>query len=68
MKDSVYMLVVDVWRLAVRFGFQKMGDSEWEAFIDNGTKLVMRYQKKGEAMERLCRDMFSAFQSFYEQI
>ncbi len=68
MKDSVYMLVVDVWRLAIKFGFRKMGDSEWEAFIDRGKKLAMRYQEKGAAMERLCRDMLSAFQSFYEQI
>lgn len=68
MKDSVYMLLVDVWRLAMKFGFRKMGDSEWETFIDRGKKLVMRYKEKGEAMERLCRDLLSAFQSFYEQI
>ena len=68
MKDSVYMLVVDVWRLAWGFGFRKLGDSDWEAFIDRGEKLVKRYQESGAVMERLCRDMLSAFQEFYQQI
>ena len=68
MKDSVYMLVVDVWRLAWGFGFRKLGDSEWEAFIDRGEKLVKRYQERGAAMERLCRDMLAAFQEFYHKM
>ena len=68
MKDSVYMLVVDVWRLAIKFGFRKMGHSEWEEFINGGNDLVMRYRKKGAAMERLCRDMLSAFQEVYQKM
>lgn len=68
MKDSVYMLVVDVWRLAWKHGFRRMGDSEWEAFISEGSELVMRYRGMGAAMERLCRDMLSAFQKLYQQI
>ena len=68
MRDSVYMLVVDVWRLAWKFGFHKMGHNEWEEFINGGNNLVLRYREKGAAMERLCRDMLSAFQEFYQKM
>lgn len=64
MKGIVYMLFVDVWRLAARFGFREMGDGEWESFIRSGQKLVMRYRPQGRAMERLCRDLLGAIQTF----
>ena len=68
MKDSIYMIVVDVWRLAVKYGFRKMGSREWEGFISKGQKLVVRYRPEGNAVERLCRDLLDAFQQFYEQM
>lgn len=68
MKDSIYRIVVDVWRLALKFGFRKMGDSEWEDFVSAGQELVIKYRAEGKEMERLCRDLFGVFQSFYEQI
>ncbi len=67
MKDSVYRLVVDIWRLAAKFGFRKMGDDEWEDFVRSGQKLVIRYHSQGDAMEKLCRDMLNAIQRFYER-
>lgn len=67
MKEIVYMLVVDVWRLAAKADFRKMGDDEWEDFIHSGQKLVMKYRLQGEAVERLCRNLLDAFQRFYER-
>lgn len=67
MKDSIYRLLVDVWRLAAKFEFRKMGDSKWEEFVAIGHKLIMRYRAEGDAVERLCRDLLDAFQTFYEQ-
>lgn len=64
MKEIIYMLVVDVWRLAKKFEFRKMGDDEWEDFIQSGQKLVIRYRLRGEAAERLCRALLDAFQTF----
>ena len=64
MKNVIYMLVVDVWRLAAKYKFRKMGDAEWEDFINTGQKLVIRYWAQGEAVERLCRDLLDAFQTF----
>lgn len=64
MKEIIYMVVVDVWRLAAKFDFRKMGDDEWEDFIRSGQKLVMRYRPRGEAVERLCRTLLDVFQAF----
>ncbi len=68
MKDSVYMLVVDIWRLAARYGFRRMRDGEWESFIQDGEKLAAKYRREDVRLERLCRDMFAAFQELYQQI
>lgn len=68
MKDSIYRIVVDVWRLALKYGFRKMGDKEWEGFVSAGRELVIKYRVKGESVEKLCRNLFGAFQSFYEQV
>lgn len=68
MKDSVYRMVVDVWRLAAKYGFRKMGDDEWDGFVRSGQELVTRYRSQGGAMERLCRDMLAAFQELYQKM
>lgn len=67
MKERIYELVVDVWRLAAAYGFRKMGDSEWEEFICRGNRLVLKYCAKGDLLERLCRDLLAAFQDFYQR-
>lgn len=68
MKDRIYKIVVDTWRLAVKYGFRKMENTEWESFISEGQKLIIRYRAEGEAIERLCRDLLDAFQRFYERL
>ncbi len=68
MKDSVYMLVVDIWRLSARYGFSRIRDGEWESFIQDGEKLAAKYRREDVRLERLCRDMFAAFQELYQQI
>lgn len=68
MKEIIYRVVVDVWRLAKKFDFQEMSDDEWEDFTRSGQKLVMRYRPQGKAVERLCRDLLDAFQAFLADI
>ena len=68
MKDSIYMIVVDVWRLAAKYDFRKMGDRGWERFIREGQKLIVRYRAEGKAMEKLCRDLLDVFQQFYKRL
>lgn len=68
MKNRVYRVVVDTWRLAAKYVFRKLGDSDWEDFIRDGQKLVTKYRTDDAAVERLCRDILLAFQKFYVQI
>ena len=69
MKDRVYRIVVDVWRLAARFGFRKMGSADWAAFVAGAERLVRGCRDTGDAAaEALCRDLLDAFQSFYRRI
>ena len=68
MKDVIYRIVVDVWRLATKYDFRKMGNTEWKNFVTAGQKLIVKYRTEGAAVERLCRDLLDAFQTFYEQI
>lgn len=67
MKEEVYELVVDIWRLASKYGFRKMSDAEWEAFVIGGERLSKKYRVKGGSVERLCRDLFAAFQDFHQR-
>ena len=66
MKDRVYRVVVDTWRLAAKYSFRKMGDSDWKDFIENGKKLVIKYRAENAALEKLCRDILDAFQTFFK--
>lgn len=68
MKDSVYRIVVDMWRLAAKYDFRRMGDGEWESFIQDGERLAARYRSEDVRLERLCRDMFAAFQELYQKM
>lgn len=68
MKDMVYRIVVDTWRLAAKYGFQRLDDRAWEEFIRDEQKLAGRHRVEGCAAERLCRDLFYAFSSFYESL
>lgn len=67
MKNIIYKIVVDVWRLAAKYDFRKMRDDEWETFVAEAENLVRRYRDAGDAVERLCRNLFGAFQEFYQQ-
>lgn len=64
MKYRVYRVVVDSWRLAAKYAFRRMGDGDWQDFIRDGQKLILKYRAEGVAVERLCRDLLDAFQTF----
>lgn len=68
MKSKVYELFVDLWRLVCKYHFHKLSDSEWEALIEDGKRLLVKYRKKGKRLERLYRGMFSWIQDFYEHM
>lgn len=65
MKELAYRAFVDVWRLAAKYGFQKLDENQWERFIDDADFLMKRY--KGTEVEMLFRKLFLAVQSVYEK-
>lgn len=67
MKNEIYELVVDVWRLAWKYGFRKMSDAEWESFVSAGTRLVLKYRDRSDVLEELCRDLLAIFQRLYQR-
>lgn len=67
MKKIVYEMVVDIWRLAARYQFRKLSESEWESFIADGKRIQIKYRQHGSRIEHLCRDWFDAVQTFYQQ-
>lgn len=68
MKKVIYEMVVDLWRMASKYQFQKLTDDEWKQFVKMGEGMLEKYKQKGSSVERLFRDIYSAFQGFYERI
>lgn len=65
MKEQAYKVFVDVWRLACKYRFLKLDDSQWECFIADGGRLLDRY--RGTTVEQLFRKLFIAVQALYEK-
>lgn len=66
MKDSVYKVFVDIWRLTYKYRFQKLDDEQWECFLSDAKKLMSRY--RNTEAETIFRYLFMAIQTFYEKI
>lgn len=66
MKEKAYKVFVDVWRLAYKYRFQKLNESQWTEFVNDAEMLMNRY--KGTEVENLFRLLFQAVQSFYEKL
>lgn len=66
MRNLAYKVFVDTYRLACKYHFQKLDETQWESMISDAEKLFKRY--KGTEAEYLFRSLFSAVQSFYEMI
>lgn len=65
MTRIIYQVFTDVWRLARKYGFHRLTDSEWETFCGRGEELLERYQEYGPEVETLYRDLFWAVQEYY---
>lgn len=63
MRQRAYMVFVDLHRLAYKYHFRKLDDSQWESLISDADRLFTHYQ--GTDVEYLFRGMFSALQEFY---
>ena len=44
----IYQVFTDVWRLARKYEFRRLTDSEWEAFCGQGEELLEKYRLDAE--------------------
>lgn len=65
MRELIYKVFVDVYRLACKYRFSKLDDKQWECFIADSGRLLSRY--RGTDAEWLFRELFMAVQTFYEK-
>lgn len=63
----IYQVFTDVWRLARKYEFRRLTDSEWEAFCGQGEELLKKYREYGSEVETLYRDLFRAVQALYQR-
>ena len=68
MKEEVYRIIVDIWRMICKYQFRKLSDDEWERFVSDGERLLERYKGNRNPVEMLCRDLFQCVQAFYEHL
>lgn len=66
MKELAYKVFTDAWRLAAKYGFQKLDENQWERFIDDADFLMKRY--KGTEAEELFRKLLFVVQGEYEKL
>lgn len=67
MTRIIYQVFTDVWRLARKYEFRRLTDSEWEAFCGQGEELLKKYREYGPEVETLYRDLFRAVQALYQR-
>lgn len=68
MKEEIYKLIVDIWRLTCKYQFRKLSDNEWEQFVSDGEKLLKRYRSNKYPVEMFYRDLYQCVLSFYERL
>ena len=66
MREIIYRVFVDAWRLAAKYNFQKLDDEQWERFIDDAEYLLRRY--KGTKGEAVYRGLLMVVQELYEAL
>ena len=67
MTRIIYQVFTDVWRLARKYEFRRLTDSEWAAFCGQGEELLEKYREYGPEVETLYRDLFRAVQALYQR-
>ncbi len=62
---EVYSAITDIWHLWKKYGSEKLGDAQWEAFLREGQGLRMKHETAGDEVDMFFRDLFMALQKYY---
>ena len=66
-KKLVYEVIISIWEMFKKYGFEKMSDAQWENFIEDAEIKRKEFKEKGELIELLYRDMFLCIENYYEE-
>lgn len=66
-KKIIYEIILSIWNLFKKYGFEKLTDEQWESLVGKATAERDKFKKYGSNIDLLFRDMFSALQSYYER-
>lgn len=66
-KKIIYEIILSIWNLFKKCGFEKLTDEQWESLVGKATAERDKFKKHGSNIDLLFRDMFSALQSYYER-
>lgn len=65
-KKLVYEVIISIWEMFKKYGFEKLTDSQWENLIEDAEIKRKEFKEKGEQIELLFRDMFWCIENYYE--
>ena len=66
-KKIIYEIILSIWNLFKKCGFQKLTDEQWEILIEEVNKERNKLIEVGNEYDLLYRDLFNAVQNFYER-
>ena len=66
-KKLVYEVIISIWEMFKKYGFEKLTDSQWENLIEDAEIKRKEFKEKGEQIELLFRDMFWCIENYYEE-
>lgn len=65
-KKLVYEVIISIWEMFKKYGFEKLTDVQWENLIEDAEIKRKEFKEKGEQIELLFRDMFWCIENYYE--
>ena len=66
-KKLVYEVIISIWEMFKKYGFEKISDAQWENLIEDAEIKRKEFKEKGELIELLYRDMFLCIENYYEE-
>ena len=66
-KNLVYEVILTIWNMAKKYGFEKLTNEQWETLIQEAMQNQRKYAQIDSNIERLFRDMYGALEAYYER-
>ena len=65
-KKLVYEVIISIWEMFKKYGFEKLTDAQWESLIEDAEIKRKEFKEKGDQIELLFSVMFCCIENYYE--